>query len=145
MGGCRMIKIILHFDADGYLCGYSTFGGRDPEHEYALNTDTLEVIKDSSDKYDFVPDFEINNSSCYHIVDNHLEYDEYKANSNNNTILLMKLRQQRELDCFPIINRGQLWFEQLSEEQRIELSKWYRNWLDVTVTKIIPEKPDWIK
>ena len=57
----------------------------------------------------------------------------------------MKLRQQRELDCFPIINRGQLWFEQLSEEQRIELSKWYRNWLDVTVTKIIPEKPDWIK
>ncbi len=54
-------------------------------------------------------------------------------------------RQQREVECFPIINRGQLWYDGLTEEQKIELKKWYQAWLNVTETLEIPEKPSWLK
>lgn len=55
-----------------------------------------------------------------------------------------RLRSQRESECFPYINRGQLWYENLSEEQREELKVWYKAWLDVTETLIVPTKPDWL-
>lgn len=54
------------------------------------------------------------------------------------------LRAQRERICFPVINRGELWYSRLTEEQRAELEAWYQAWLDVTETKVIPETPDWI-
>lgn len=54
-------------------------------------------------------------------------------------------RYQREIECFPIINRGILWYERLSAEQKEELNIWYQAWLDVTETKIIPDKPTWLK
>lgn len=54
------------------------------------------------------------------------------------------LRARREKECFPIINRGKLWYNCLSIEQLSELNDWYFKWLDVTKTKIIPTKPDWL-
>ena len=59
--------------------------------------------------------------------------------------LLEELRQQREEECFSIINRGQVWYSTLTEEQLAELQTWYKAWLDVIETKVIPEKPRWIK
>ena len=59
--------------------------------------------------------------------------------------LIEDLRQQREEECFSIINRGKLWYDNLTEEQLVELNTWYNAWLNVTETKIIPEKPSWIK
>ena len=59
--------------------------------------------------------------------------------------ILEQLRQQREVECFSIINRGQLWYNNLTAEQYDELQVWYRTWLDVTETKIIPNKPEWLK
>lgn len=56
-----------------------------------------------------------------------------------------KYRQQRERECFPIINRGTMWYELLTEEQRKELRIWYQQWLDVTDTLIVPERPVWLK
>lgn len=56
-----------------------------------------------------------------------------------------KLRKLREEKCFPIINRGQFWFDRLTVEQKSELNVWYQKWLDVTHTKIVPETPSWIK
>ena len=47
--------------------------------------------------------------------------------------------------CFPVINRGQLWYNNLTDEQKEELSKWYNDWLNVTTTLVIPETPDWLK
>lgn len=55
------------------------------------------------------------------------------------------LRQRREEECFPIINRGQLWYEGLTELQTIELKQWYQDWLDCTETRIAPERLKWIK
>lgn len=60
-------------------------------------------------------------------------------------IEIEKLRLQREDECFSIINRGQLWYVRLTEEQKSELETWYQAWLDITVTKIVPQKPNWLK
>jgi hypothetical protein len=54
------------------------------------------------------------------------------------------LREERERVCFPIINRGKLWYDTLSIEQLTELRVWYRAWLDVTETLTIPITPEWI-
>ena len=59
--------------------------------------------------------------------------------------ILDQLRVKREEECFVIINRGQLWYNNLAAEQFDELQVWYKAWLDVTETKIIPEKPSWLK
>lgn len=58
---------------------------------------------------------------------------------------LLRLRQDREGQCFAIVNRGLVWYNALTEEQKIELNNWYLAWLDVTETKIVPEKPEWLK
>lgn len=55
------------------------------------------------------------------------------------------LRLQREEECFPIINRGELWYSKLTEKQKTELSQWYEEWLDVTDTKVVPAKLMWLK
>ena len=54
------------------------------------------------------------------------------------------LRAKRETECFPIINRGQLWYDTLNEQQMNELKQWYINWLDVTDTLVVPNKPNWL-
>lgn len=57
---------------------------------------------------------------------------------------LAVLRGRRASECFPVINRGKLWYDRLTNEQEIELSDWYNAWLDVTETKEIPVRPAWI-
>ena len=58
---------------------------------------------------------------------------------------LKSLRFKREKECFPIINRGQLWYSTLTAEQYRELQVWYQAWLDVTETLVIPEKLGWLE
>ena len=55
------------------------------------------------------------------------------------------LRRQREIECFDIVNRGMVWYDTLTAEQKQELAEWYRAWLDVTETRQIPQRPTWIK
>lgn len=67
--------------------------------------------------------------------------------------ILYNLRTRRELECFSVVNRGQLWYETLTQTQKEELNTWYRNWLDITynysegidIETIIPSKPNWLK
>ena len=82
-------------------------------------------------------------TKCFDVENNCvIDYD-------NSQELLKKelddLRQQRETECFSIINRGKLWYDNLTEEQLSELRIWYNAWLDVTETRVIPEMPSWIK
>lgn len=72
-----------------------------------------------------------------------VEYEEI-AQLEEETFAVAKLRIKREEECFPYINRGTLWYERLTAEQRAELNDWYEAWLDVTETKVIPEKPEWL-
>ena len=55
-----------------------------------------------------------------------------------------ELRAKREAECFSIINRGEIWYKRLTEEQKLELDQWYQKWLDVTITLEEPTKPEWI-
>lgn len=57
---------------------------------------------------------------------------------------LKALRQQREQECFKIINRGKAWYDLLTIEQEAELKEWYRGWLNVTETREIPIRPAWL-
>ena len=59
--------------------------------------------------------------------------------------IIQELRHRREIECFSVINRGVLWYNMLTEEQRLELDIWYKKWLDVTETMVIPEKPSWLE
>ena len=54
-------------------------------------------------------------------------------------------RKRRERICFPIINRGQLWYSRLTDEQRSELNAWYTAWLNVTETLDVPDKLAWLE
>lgn len=58
--------------------------------------------------------------------------------------VLQQYRSRRERECFPYINRGDLWYGKLTEEQKSELDAWYTAWLDVTKTRAIPIKPEWL-
>lgn len=109
-------------------------------------------------------EYDENNQPLYsEISDNQLQDFIYKAQTQNCQIvngsdnkpmlkpivlsdeqILMNLRNQREVECFPIINRGKLWYDTLTTEQVTELDEWYNAWLDVTKTKVIPNKPNWL-
>lgn len=64
------------------------------------------------------------------------------------------LRTRREEECFPVINRGSLWYDKLTDEQKQELSEWYEEWLNipqvyqssdnVDYKSILPKKPQWL-
>lgn len=55
-----------------------------------------------------------------------------------------ELRLLRENECFSIINRSFLWYLSLTEEQKVELQQWYQEWLNITETRSVPKKPDWL-
>lgn len=55
-----------------------------------------------------------------------------------------ELREEREAVCFPIVNRGQVWYNTLTETQRNEIAVWYKAWLDVTETLVPPIMPTWL-
>ena len=55
------------------------------------------------------------------------------------------LRIEREEICFPIINRGKLWYEMLDNHQQTQLKEWYLQWLEAPQTKIRPKDLQWLK
>ena len=56
-----------------------------------------------------------------------------------------EFRLRRETECFSVINRGQLWYEGVSITQLLELRQWYKAWLNVTETMVVPKKPTWLE
>lgn len=82
--------------------------------------------------------------TSYRMRDGTLAFDEGKDAQAQSEAAKAEYRRRRELECFPIINRGQLWYDTLSEGQLSELKNWYQAWLDGTNTQTIPEKPEWL-
>lgn len=56
-----------------------------------------------------------------------------------------ELREERERVCFSVVNRGQVWYNSLTDEQGYELAEWYVAWLNVTDTLEPPETPEWLR
>lgn len=73
-----------------------------------------------------------------------LVLDADKRDSDTDAATLSALRTRRETECFAYINRGQLWYARLSAAQIAELGAWYIQWLDVTRTRVIPDRPSWL-
>lgn len=82
--------------------------------------------------------------TAYRVRDGTLVFDDARAAAEQDEAAKDAYRKQREIECFPVINRGPLWYDTLTEEQLSELKTWYRAWLDGTNTQTIPEKPEWL-
>ena len=122
--------------------------------EWAMPTDDPNVVvlpdgidvEDIIDQEDadalgqFYDEFE-----SYRIVEKKLAKDEDKMGEIRHNRKLNGLRRQRETECFDVINRSNMWYNTLGEEQKNDLQAWYKGWLDVTDTLVIPEKPAWLK
>lgn len=108
---------------------------------YALEGELLDAVEaaEPSDLSHFEEYF-----TAYRVQDGALVFDEGKDAQAQSEAAKAEYRRRRELECFPIINRGQLWYDTLSEGQLSELKNWYRTWLDGTNTQTIPEKPEWL-
>lgn len=81
---------------------------------------------------------------CYKVKDGTLTKDTEKVDEYVHTAYIESLRERRSQECFPIINRGKLWYSRLTSEQYEELNIWYQNWLNVTDTLVAPNTPSWL-
>ena len=81
---------------------------------------------------------------AYKYEDGNLVLDNNMLEVINSEHVINVLRHKREKLCFPYINRGALWYGRLTAEQKNELDVWYQAWLDVTITRAIPETPEWL-
>lgn len=82
----------------------------------------------------------------YKFLKDFMETDEYKkaAKEYRYKAEIEYLRVRRERECFPYINRGELWYKNITEAQKTELDEWYKKWLMVTETMKVPERPEWL-
>ena len=81
---------------------------------------------------------------AFHLQDGKLVYDAATYEKHLDEELKAEYRLRREKECFSVINRGQLWYEGVSLTQLLELRQWYKAWLNVTETMVVPEKPAWL-
>lgn len=121
---------------------------------YYLQNENQEIIEDGFTR--FHPDCKEMERDAYQIVNgyngalffvSYTETDEYreKAAEFRARAEIKPLRRRREEECFSIINRGELWYSRLTVPQKVELGHWYDAWLDVTETKVVPDKPEWLE
>lgn len=82
--------------------------------------------------------------TAYRVRDGNAAFDAEQETALQNEAVLADLRTRRETECFSVINRGQLWYESITIPQLLELRQWYKDWLAVTETKVVPEKPTWL-
>ena len=81
---------------------------------------------------------------AFRIEDGKLVYDATEYETHKTEEQKEEYRRRRETECFSVINRGQLWYEGVSLSQLLELRSWYKAWLNVTETMVVPEKPTWL-
>jgi len=115
---------------EGYITGYAAIGGF---------PDGIDVTED------FINSLESDKIGCYRYENGQAVLDEEKYTASQEAGLIEGLRARRRVECFPVVNRGQLWYDRQTEGQRVELSAWYQAWLDVTETKETPEKPGFLQ
>lgn len=123
-----ILSVIL--DNDGYVIQFCTGGYLGDE------TAHFEIEE--------IPDDFYTNYHAYKVEDNALVLDTNKLVDVAAEHEIDELRERREVECFPFINRGELWYKRLTEKELGELNVWYQNWLDITETKVVPEKPSWL-
>ena len=122
------MKVLL--DEQGYIQSYALIGNI---------VDGVE-IPDPEDAAHFAEHF-----AAYKVCDGTASFDKERHASQEQEQKKEALRQQRETECFAVINRGQLGYEGVSIPQLLELRSWYKAWLNVTETLVVPERPSWLE
>ena len=115
---------------DGYITGYAQIGGF---------PDGIEVEES------FKEQLEDDKMGFYRYESGKAMLDEEKYTAAQTLSAQNEIRQQRAVECFPVINRGKPWYDTLTEEQTTQLNTWYQAWLDAPQTGTIPETPEWLK
>ena len=82
---------------------------------------------------------------AFQLQDGQLVYSAEAYEAHETEEIKEDYRLRREKECFSVINRGQLWYEGITIQQMVELRQWYKAWLNVTETMVIPEKPEWLE
>ena len=120
------MKITL--DENGYISGFCIVGDNG-----GVEVDDPEDLDSFFTRFD-----------KFKLVDGKLVFDEEKEKADQQDQELSDLRRRREEECFPVVNRGWIWYSCLTLSQWRELRSWYLDWLNVTETKEVPERPAWI-
>lgn len=121
--------MIISINENGYVDGYATIGGI---------VDGIEV-SDPEDENWFAEHYEE-----FRYENGELIRDESRSTELQKQRIVEELRARREKECFPVINRGEMWYSLLTDEQKEELKIWYKAWLDVTETLNPPDLLPWI-
>ena len=100
-----------------------------------------------ADEYnaDIAAELNANGWYCKDINDGEYVYEVVLVPQQTEAEKISTIRKRRVYECFSIINRGELWYATLSEEQKKELSTWYNAWLDAPQTCNVPQRPKWLK
>lgn len=120
---------IITIDDNGYITSFASGDGVMCDNGIEIDLPEVDIV---------------NNFGAVKYINGNIIIDNDKLNEIKHDARLKELRELREQECYKIVNRGQLWYGTLSLSQLAELTKWYKDWLDVTKTLEIPEKPDWI-
>lgn len=115
----------------GYIASYALIGGL---------VDGIEIAEPPDGALE---DFE-KHPEAYKLADGELVLDEDKLKADADAAELTIIRRRRETECFAYINRGELWYSLLTDEQKAELANWYLSWLDAPETRTIPAPPVWL-
>lgn len=119
----------VNINEDGYITNYAMIGNL---------VDGIDVA-DPKDLLQFE-----NNFVSYRVRDGTASLDTEKLKAIADETALADYRKRRETECFSVINRGFLWYEDLTLKQKAELKIWYHAWLDGTKTLAVPDKPAWL-
>lgn len=122
--------MIVLTDPSGFVTSYALIGSLDGGIE----------IPDPADLTHFTEHF-----SSYKVSGKELFFDKAQDESASTEAKKAEFRELRAKECFPIINRGQFWYDTLTSEQTEELKTWYAAWLNVTQTLAVPERPAWLE
>lgn len=106
-----------------------------------INTNQLQEIEIPDPPEDFL---EKSIYYDYDIQNNKYIFDQEKFEEDNKNLLIEKIRQRRETECFSLIDKSQLWYDNLTNKQKEQLNIWYKDWLKAPQTMIIPSKPSWL-
>ena len=117
-------------DANGFITEYTLVGNL---------ADSIEAAAPENIEH-FLAHYE-----AYTCRDGELVFDSSRDDEVTDKTVKEELRIRRERECFSFVNRGQLWYGTLTVKQIAELTAWYKAWLKVTETKVVPEKPSWLE
>lgn len=124
----------IYYNNEGYICNL---------YPYIPVTDDcteMEITDEIYSKITQIPKnhaWKVDNGKCVCV--------DMRTQQEKEVAMLERLRELRRRECFATVNRGQVWYDTLSEQQRSEIKTWYIEWLNVTETFEIPSKPNWLK